>query len=83
MLGLSSLSPADMYYEYDDYFKLHTSFTWCNYKLTLSSHYLSVGSKFHASKLRQEQVSAYRQYEREKVEKHLDEYIHQCSKMKV
>ncbi|PVH32417.1 hypothetical protein PAHAL_9G395000 [Panicum hallii] len=42
-----------------------------------------VGSKFHASKLRPEQVSAYRQYEREKVEKHLDEYIHQCSKMKV
>jgi len=42
-----------------------------------------VGSKFHASKLRPEQVGAYRQYEREKVEKHLDEYIHQCSKMKV
>ncbi|KAG2539540.1 hypothetical protein PVAP13_9NG480014 [Panicum virgatum] len=42
-----------------------------------------VGSKFHASKLRPEQVSAYRQYEREKLEKHLDEYIHQCSKMKV
>ncbi|CAD6211975.1 unnamed protein product [Miscanthus lutarioriparius] len=43
----------------------------------------TLGSKIHASKLRQEQVSAYRQYEREKVDKHLDEYIHQCSKMKV
>ncbi|CAL4940500.1 unnamed protein product [Urochloa decumbens] len=42
-----------------------------------------MGSKFHVSKLRPEQVSAYRQYEREKVEKHMDEYIHQCSKMKV
>ncbi|KAL6642740.1 hypothetical protein ACP70R_020921 [Stipagrostis hirtigluma subsp. patula] len=42
-----------------------------------------MGSKFHASKLRPEQVSAYRQYEREKLDKHLDEYIHQCSKMKV
>ncbi|KAL6906438.1 hypothetical protein ACP4OV_004039 [Aristida adscensionis] len=42
-----------------------------------------MGSKFHASKLRPEQVGAYRQYEREKVLKNLDEYIHQCSKMKV
>ncbi|CAL4915441.1 unnamed protein product [Urochloa decumbens] len=42
-----------------------------------------MGSKFHVSKLRPEQVSAYRQHEREKVEKHMDEYIHQCSKMKV
>ncbi|CAN6311999.1 unnamed protein product [Urochloa humidicola] len=42
-----------------------------------------MGSKFHASKLRPEQVNAYRQYEREKVEKYMDEYIHQCSKMKV
>ncbi|CAN6288856.1 unnamed protein product [Urochloa humidicola] len=42
-----------------------------------------MGSKFHVSKLRPEQVSAYRQYERAKVEKHMDEYIHQCSKMKV
>jgi hypothetical protein len=44
---------------------------------------LTVGSKFHASKLRPEQVSAYRQYERGKVNKHLDDYIRQCSKMKV
>jgi GTP-binding protein EngB required for normal cell division len=42
-----------------------------------------VGSKFHVSKLRPEQISAYRKYEREKVEKHMDEYIQQCSKMKV
>ncbi|CAM0956275.1 unnamed protein product [Alopecurus aequalis] len=42
-----------------------------------------MGSKFHASKLRPEQVSAYRQYERGKVNKHLDDYIRQCSKMQV
>ncbi|XP_062206176.1 U-box domain-containing protein 33-like [Phragmites australis] len=42
-----------------------------------------MGTKFHVSKLRPEQVSAYRQHERENVEKHLDEYIHQCSKVKV
>ncbi|KAK1695787.1 hypothetical protein QYE76_012484 [Lolium multiflorum] len=42
-----------------------------------------MGSKFHASKLRPEQVSAYRQYERGKVNKHLDDYIRQCSKMKI
>ncbi|WVZ57562.1 hypothetical protein U9M48_007933 [Paspalum notatum var. saurae] len=55
------------------------------YKLTSCNLilYLPVGSKFHASKLIPEQVSAYRQYEREKVEKQLDEYIQQCSKMKV
>ncbi|GJN20051.1 hypothetical protein PR202_gb07377 [Eleusine coracana subsp. coracana] len=44
---------------------------------------MSVGSKFHVSKLRPEHVSAYRQYEKEKIEKLLDEYIQQCSKMKV
>ncbi|KAK3157072.1 hypothetical protein QOZ80_2AG0115760 [Eleusine coracana subsp. coracana] len=42
-----------------------------------------MGSKFHVSKLRPEHVSAYRQYEKEKIEKLLDEYIQQCSKMKV
>jgi K+-sensing histidine kinase KdpD len=42
-----------------------------------------VGGKFHASKLRPEQVSTYRKYEREQVEKNLDEYLEQCTKMKV
>ena len=42
-----------------------------------------MGSKFHASKLTPEQVSAYRLHERVNVNKHLDEYIRQCSKMKV
>lgn len=42
-----------------------------------------MGSKFHASKLRADLVSAYRQHEMAKVNKHLDEYTRQCSKMKV
>jgi hypothetical protein len=33
--------------------------------------------------LRPEQVSTYRKYEREQVEKNLDEYLEQCTKMKV
>ncbi|KAF0928610.1 hypothetical protein E2562_006051 [Oryza meyeriana var. granulata] len=44
---------------------------------------MSMGGKFHASKLRPEQVSAYRKYEREQVEKDLDEYLEQCTRMKV
>nr|AAK43512.1 putative receptor kinase [Oryza sativa Japonica Group] len=44
---------------------------------------MSMGGKFHASKLRPEQVSTYRKYEREQVEKNLDEYLEQCTKMKV
>jgi hypothetical protein len=52
-------------------------------KLTIPSCYVSVGTKFHVSKLRPEHVSAYRQYEKDKVQKNLDEYIQQCSKLKV
>ncbi|TVU02912.1 hypothetical protein EJB05_51563 [Eragrostis curvula] len=42
-----------------------------------------MGSKFHISKLRPEHISSYRKYEKEKIEKQLDEYINQCSKAKV
>ncbi|XP_037466832.1 U-box domain-containing protein 33-like [Triticum dicoccoides] len=42
-----------------------------------------MGSKFHASKLREDLVSSYRKNERAKVNKHLKEYIRQCSKMKI
>jgi hypothetical protein len=42
-----------------------------------------VGAKFHASKLHPEQVSSFRMMEREKADKMLDEYFHQCSKTKV
>ncbi|KAM0859434.1 hypothetical protein ACQ4PT_047214 [Festuca glaucescens] len=42
-----------------------------------------MGAKFHASKLRPEQVSSFRMMEREKADKMLDDYIHQCWKMKV
>ncbi|XP_015697309.1 U-box domain-containing protein 33-like isoform X2 [Oryza brachyantha] len=44
---------------------------------------MSMGGKFHASKLRPEQVSNYRKYEKEQVEKDLDEYLEQCTRMKV
>uniref|UniRef100_A0A0D9XM60 RING-type E3 ubiquitin transferase n=1 Tax=Leersia perrieri TaxID=77586 RepID=A0A0D9XM60_9ORYZ len=44
---------------------------------------MSMGAKFHASKLRPEQVSNYRKYEREEMEKNLNEYLEQCSRMKV
>ncbi|XP_047093424.1 U-box domain-containing protein 33-like [Lolium rigidum] len=42
-----------------------------------------MGAKFHASKLHPEQVSSFRMMEREKADKMLGEYVHQCSKMKV
>nr|BAK00369.1 predicted protein [Hordeum vulgare subsp. vulgare] len=42
-----------------------------------------MGSKFHASKLSSELVRSYRNRERVKADKHLDEYIRQCSKMKI
>uniref|UniRef100_A0ACD5TIM2 Uncharacterized protein n=1 Tax=Avena sativa TaxID=4498 RepID=A0ACD5TIM2_AVESA len=42
-----------------------------------------MGAKFHASKLSPEQVSSFRMMEREKAEKMLDDYVDQCSKLKV
>uniref|UniRef100_A0ACD5U5C8 Uncharacterized protein n=1 Tax=Avena sativa TaxID=4498 RepID=A0ACD5U5C8_AVESA len=42
-----------------------------------------MGAKFHASKLSPEQVSSFRTMEREKAEKMLDDYVDQCSKLKV
>jgi hypothetical protein len=44
---------------------------------------MSVGVKFHSSKLSPEQVRLFRRIELEKVNKQLDGYVHQCSKMKV
>ena len=44
---------------------------------------MSVGVKFHSSKLSPEQVKLFRRIEREKVNKQLDSYVHQCSRMKV
>lgn len=44
---------------------------------------MSVGVKFHYSKLSPEQVKLFRRIEHEKVDKQLDGYVHQCSKMKV
>ncbi|KAF8697858.1 hypothetical protein HU200_035350 [Digitaria exilis] len=42
-----------------------------------------MGVKFHSSKLSPEQVKLFRRIEREKVNKQLDTYVHQCSKAKV
>ncbi|CAN6284016.1 unnamed protein product [Urochloa humidicola] len=42
-----------------------------------------MGVKFHSSKLSPEQVRLFRRIEREKVNKQLDSYVHQCLKMKV
>ncbi|CAL4932153.1 unnamed protein product [Urochloa decumbens] len=42
-----------------------------------------MGVKFHSSKLSPEQVRLFRRIELEKVNKQLDGYVHQCSKMKV
>ncbi|XP_072988878.1 U-box domain-containing protein 33-like isoform X1 [Typha latifolia] len=42
-----------------------------------------MGTKFRASQLIPQQVNAYRQGEREKMEKNLDEYLVVCSKLKV
>ncbi|KAK8445503.1 hypothetical protein SEVIR_9G337100v4 [Setaria viridis] len=42
-----------------------------------------MGVKFHSSKLSPEQVKLFRRMEREKANKQLDGYVHQCSKMKV
>ncbi|CAL4940504.1 unnamed protein product [Urochloa decumbens] len=42
-----------------------------------------MGVKFHSSKLSLEQVRLFRRIELEKVNKQLDGYVHQCSKMKV
>jgi len=42
-----------------------------------------MGVKFHSSKLSPEQVKLFRRIEYEKVDKQLDGYVHQCSKMKV
>ncbi|TVU31781.1 hypothetical protein EJB05_23482 [Eragrostis curvula] len=42
-----------------------------------------MGSKFHASKVSPEQLTLFRWVEREKVNKMLNDYVHQCSKMKV
>ncbi|KAL6906435.1 hypothetical protein ACP4OV_004036 [Aristida adscensionis] len=44
---------------------------------------IPMGVRFHASKLSREQVSIFRRIERERVDKLLDEYVRQCSKMKV
>jgi hypothetical protein len=44
---------------------------------------ISVGGKFHASKLSPEQVTLFRWAERGKGNKMLNGYVHQCSKMKV
>jgi hypothetical protein len=44
---------------------------------------MSVGVKFHSSKLSPEQVKLFRRIEREKVNKQLDGYVHQCLRMKV
>lgn len=45
--------------------------------------FYAVGVKFHSSKLSPEQVKLFRRIEYEKVDKQLDGYVHQCSKMKV
>jgi hypothetical protein len=42
-----------------------------------------MGVKFHSSKLSPEQVKLFRRIEREKVNKQLDGYVHQCLRMKV
>jgi hypothetical protein len=42
-----------------------------------------VGVKFHSSKLSPEQVKLFRRIEHERVDKQLDGYVRQCSKMKV
>ncbi|KAF0928612.1 hypothetical protein E2562_006053 [Oryza meyeriana var. granulata] len=42
-----------------------------------------MGVQFHVSNVSPEQVSLFRRIEREKVNKLLDEYVHQCWKMKV
>jgi hypothetical protein len=42
-----------------------------------------VGVQFHVSNVSPEQVSLFRRTERERVNKLLDEYVHQCWKMKV
>uniref|UniRef100_M8C4B8 RING-type E3 ubiquitin transferase n=1 Tax=Aegilops tauschii TaxID=37682 RepID=M8C4B8_AEGTA len=42
-----------------------------------------MGAKFHASKLSSEQVSSFRRMERDKADKMLDDYVHQCRKTKV
>ncbi|KAF6989606.1 hypothetical protein CFC21_006924 [Triticum aestivum] len=42
-----------------------------------------MGAKFHASKLSSEQVSSFRRMERDKADKMLDDYVHQCRKAKV
>ncbi|OAY75725.1 U-box domain-containing protein 33 [Ananas comosus] len=42
-----------------------------------------MGAKFHASKLKPQEVAAYRQLEREKMVKSLDQYLVVCSKVKV
>lgn len=42
-----------------------------------------MGAKFHASKLSSEQVSSFRRMERDKADKILDDYVHQCGKTKV
>lgn len=44
---------------------------------------MSVGVKFHSSKLSPEQVKLFRRIEHERVDKQLDGYVRQCSKMKV
>ncbi|PNT67845.1 hypothetical protein BRADI_3g32787v3 [Brachypodium distachyon] len=43
----------------------------------------TLGGRFHASKLSWEQVSSFRTTEREKADRMLDDYVHQCSKVKV
>ncbi|XP_037411523.1 U-box domain-containing protein 33-like [Triticum dicoccoides] len=42
-----------------------------------------MGAKFHASKLSSEQVSSFRRMERDKADKMLDDYVHECRKTKV
>ncbi|KAE8786650.1 U-box domain-containing protein 36-like [Hordeum vulgare] len=42
-----------------------------------------MGAKFHASKLSSEQVSSFRRMERDKADRMLDDYVHQCRKTKV
>ncbi|KAL5680805.1 hypothetical protein ACJX0J_007190, partial [Zea mays] len=42
-----------------------------------------MGVKFHSSKLSPEQVKLFRRIEHERVDKQLDGYVRQCSKMKV
>lgn len=42
-----------------------------------------MGVKFHASKLSPEPVRLFRRAERERADEMLDDYIHQCSQIKV